>query len=227
MIRILLINSIISVMLFAQDTTSMNFGFKGGFNLSYISGNNENSGKLNEDHSKLGYNFGIILDKRYSAESAFQVELLYSNIGSKWGKPFFSLKAYDGNYVIYELQYISLSAYLKLKSKIGKLFKDFDFVIGASYSYNLKARQKWIVEYYDYDFDSGPSDIRNDINHHEIGLIGGVKFPFGNRKYYLNILFYHAISTLYKEKYKYYKDDFNTKENMRNNTFSISMDVFL
>ncbi len=226
MIRILVINLIISTILFAQDTMSLNIGLKGGLNFSYISGNNGFSGHLNEYHSKQGYNFGIILDKRYSSESAFQIELLYNDTGSKWGQPFWLLTAYDGDYVIYELQYISLSAYVKLKSNIGTLFKDFDFIIGALYSYNLKARQKWVIEYYDYEFDSGPSDIRNEINKSEFGFVYGVKFPFKNRKYYLNFLFYHAVSPLYKERYTFYKDDFNEKQDFKNNTFSISMDVF-
>jgi hypothetical protein len=227
MLRILLINLAIVISLLAQDSSSVNFGLKGGLNLSYITGgNNLHFGGLKENHSKFGFNFGLILEKRFIDPSSIQVEFLYNNTGSKWGQPFIAL-GYYGDYVIYELRYISLSVYYKLKSKIGNLLKDFDFVMGVSYSYNISATQKWVVEYCDYEFDAGPSNIRNEINHHEIGLGLGVKFPFSNRKYYLNFLFYHALSPLYPDTYERYKDDFNNKQDMRNNTLSICFDMFM
>ena len=81
-------------------------------------------------------------------------------------------------------------------------------------------------EFGDYDFETGPSDIRSQINQHEFGIVYGIKFPFANRKYYLSILFYNALTTLYSRTIPLYKDDFTNKLEMRNNNLSICFDLF-
>ncbi len=231
MIRTVIINLIIIASLFSQDTSSVRIGFKGGLNFSFIPTlNNQHSGfgSLNNANRKLGFNLGVILDRETNSPTAYQVELFYNETGSKWGQPLIGfLIPYDGDYVIYELKYITISAYFKLKSRIGNLIKDFDFVIGASYSYNISTRQEWVVEYSNYDFIVGPPDIQSEINRHEFGIVYGIKFPFKNRHFYLSFLFYNALTTLYPDTYSQYKDDFKYKYKMRNNTFSICFDVFI
>ena len=224
MIRSLLINIVVVVSLFSQDSSSINIGFKGGLNFSYISGAHyDYSGNLNDNNFKFGFNFGVILDKKTKNPTSFQLELIYNKTGSKWGQPLIGF-GYDGDYVIYELQYLTISTYFKLKSRIGNLFKDFDFALGVSYSYNISATQNWVLENSDFE---GPSNIRDELNKHEIGIVYGVKFPFKNRNYYLNFMFYHALTTLYPDSYIGYMGDFGKKNQMRNNTFSISFDAFL
>ena len=128
---------------------------------------------------------------------AYQFELLYNLTGSKWGQPLLGL-GYDGDYVIYELRYLTLSVVGKLKSRIGNLIKDFDFVLGAAYSYNISAKQTWIIETSgESEREIGSSNIRSKINLHEFGIVYGIKFPIKNRVYYLSILFYNVITPLY------------------------------
>jgi len=212
---------------FPQDSSPFRIGIKGGLNFSTITGAERRyTGNLSENQNKLGYNLGIITDKKIDSMFAVQFEVLYNNTGSKWGQPLIGL-GYDGDYAIYELKYLTVSAIGKFKSRIGDLIKDFDFVLGASYSYNLSARQKWVVEIYgDYNFETGPSDIRSQINQHEFGIVYGIKFPIAKRKYYLSILFYNALTTLYSRTIPLYKDDFTNKLEMRNNNLSICFDLF-
>ena len=232
MIRIILLNLLLVSFLFPQDSSSFRIGIKGGINFSDITGAEyRNSSNLNNNHSKFGFNLGIIADNKIDSMFTVQFELLYNLTGSKWGQPLIKIGyvgiGYDGNYAIYELKYFTISVLGKFKSRIGNLIKDFDFVLGGSYSHNLSARQKWIVEINgDYDFETGPSDIRSQINQNEFGIVYGIKFPFANRKYYLSILFYNAITTLYSRPIPLYKDDFTEKLEMRNNTLSICFDLF-
>ena len=227
MIRAVFLNLFLLSLLFSQNTSDLKLGIKIGLNFSNISGAKRNySGNLSDPHIKLGSNFGIILNKAIDNTNSFQFEMLYNDVGSEWGRPFFNL-GYDGDYAIYELKYFSFFGYFKLKSKIGNLIKDFDFIIGAAYSYNFSAKQKWIVEVYDYDFETGPKDIRSEINHHEIGYIYGLKIPFKNRRLYLSLLFYNSISSLYSDSHTVYKDDFYNKEAMHNHTISLCFDYFI
>lgn len=225
MLRTILFILILFNSLISQDSKEYSFGLKFGFNFSHITGG-YSYGKLNNAHKKPGINFGFIFHKRINELTSLQAEILYNEMGSKWGQPLIC-SVYDSDYAIYKFKYITIPVYYKCKSKIGNLIKDFDFVIGACYSYNFMAKQTWVVEVYDYTLDVGPSDIRNEINIHEIGIIYGIKIPFKNRKYYLNFLFYNAISKIYHSTYKGYVNDFMDKNEFRNNTFSISFDYFL
>lgn len=227
MIRVLFFNLFLFGLLFSQNFADIKLGIKVGLNFSDISGAQRvYSSKLSEPHKKLGGNFGIILNKPIDNTISLQLEMLYNEVGTKWGQPFFGL-GYDGDYAIYNLKYFSFFGYYKLKSKIGNLIKDFDFVIGAAYSYNISAKQKWTVEVYDYNFETGPKDIRSEINQHELGYVYGLKIPFKERRFYLSLLFYNSISTLYPDSYTVYKDDYYNKEEMRNHTISLSFDYFI
>ena len=228
MIRIILLNLLIVSFLFPQDSSSFRICIKGGVNFSYITGAEKgySDNHLNEDYSKIGFNFGVIADNKLDSMFTYQIELLYNLTGSKWGQPLIGI-GYDGNYAIYELKYLTLSAVGKFKSRIGDLIKDFDFVLGVAYSYNIGAKQKWVVEISgDYELDLGPSDIRPKINLHEFGIVYGIKFPFKNRKYFLSVLFYNALTTLYSRPIPIYRDDFTNKLEMRNNSLSICFDLF-
>ena len=223
MLRSVLINIAIVASLVAQDSSYISVGLKGGFNFSYISGSQHNyDGSLNDENPKFGFTYGIILDKKTKNLTSFQFELIYSETGSKWSQGL--IPGPSGNYVIYELKYLTISTYFKLKSRIGNLIKDFDFALGGSYSYNLSASQKWVLENSNFE---GPSNIRDEIYKHEFGIVYGIKFPFKNRKHYLSFMFYLAITTLYPEPSGAYMWDFSNKGHMRNNTFSISFDFFL
>jgi hypothetical protein len=147
-------------------------------------------------------------------------------MGSKWGQPLIGM-FYDGDYTIYNFKYVTISGVVKLKSRIGNLLKDFDFVIGMAYSFNISAKQKWVVDTSgDDQLEVGPSDIRNTINRHEIGIVYGIKIPFKDRKYYLSLLFYNALTSVYSSSYPEYIDDYRNKTKMRNNSISIGFDIF-
>jgi hypothetical protein len=223
--RIIFLNIIIISSLYSQDSTSYNLGIKIGINLSYITGAlHSQRVRLEKGYSKPGLCIGFIFDKKTNSPTSYQVELLYNKTGTMFGRGFIVFPPPGGDNVVYNLKYITLAGYFKLKSKIGDLIKDFDFVIGGAYSYNFVATQEWYIENFTF---KGPKDIRNEINRHEVGIIYGIKFPFGNRKYYLNLLFYHGLTTLYPDSNTRPDGDFSSKRDMRNNTFSISFDAFL
>jgi len=225
--HILILNLFFFSFLFAQDSSSFRIGIKGGANFSHITGAEiRDGGNLNEHQRKFGFNFGIIADKNIDPMFAFQFEFLYNLTGSKWGQPLIPI-AYEGDYVIYELQYLTLSVVGKLKSRIGDILKDFDFVIGAAYSYNISAKQKWFIESSgESERETGPYNIRPKINLHEFGIVYGIKFPIKNRKYYLSVLFYNALTSLYSVSINDYTYDFANKLEMKNKSLSICFDFF-
>ncbi len=204
--------------LMAQKPSPYHWGIVMGFDFSTISG--ERCGCWKEVHSRPGLRGGVFMEDRQSDLKTLHIGLLYNETGSKWGQPLFGL-GYDGDYAIYSLTYISIPAYYKIKSHIGTL--KFDFIIGPMYSYNLSAKQEWVVEV-DGPWDIGPDNIRKEIKRHEFGILYGAALPIKAGKINLNFLFYKAITKLYSTPIKTYANDFQDKYYFRNNTFSLGME---
>lgn len=114
---------------------------------------------------------------------------------------------YKGDYAIYDLTYITLAVYLKHKAMIKKLINDFDFIYGIYYSYNISAKQKWVIEA-PIPLDTGPQNFRDEINNHELGYSLGFKLPFFERKLFFGIIYNNALTKLYKGTYQGYLHDF-------------------
>lgn len=224
--NILIFSLLLPGFLFAQDTSSVRFGLKTGANFAFISGaKRQHYSDLSESFRKWGYIFGVVADFKLKELSSIQLELLYNDAGSKWGMPYWP-GPQGSESAVYDLHYISLIGYIKLKSNIGSFLKDFDFAFGIAYSYNIRARQEWFMD--TYSFYAGPMNIRGEINKHEFGIIYGIKIPYkSGSKLYLSLLFYNSLSNLYPWPYTKYEDDFYSKNNMKNNSFSVSFEYFL
>ena len=130
------------------------------------------------------------------------------------------------DYAIYNLSYISVPICFQFDSRIGYLLDNFDLSLGLSYSYNIYAKQEMFVETY-HKLNYGPNNIRNEINHHEVGILSGIRFPFYKKRIYISFQYYWAITRLYRIRTIVYPDQLVNKEEFRNGSFNISFDVFL
>ncbi len=169
------------------------------------------------------FKIGALVQFKHNEWIRSVVELAYNRLGSNWGKSFWGMAGHD--YGRYDLRYISLFTYQKYRSNIGNFLKNFDFIFGLVWSYNIYARQKWYVEWGgDEPFDPGPETL-NDLNKFELGYYYGVSFPYFKR---VNLKFtaYHAITTLYNS-YKHYKDDLILKSEFKNLALSVGIEFFI
>ncbi|WP_456443117.1 hypothetical protein [Caldithrix abyssi] len=118
------------------------------------------------------------------------------NAGGSWGRYWLE---FDGDYVIYELGYVSLLPYYRLKSNVGHLFKEFYVILGTPISFLTDARQSWTIEtdgeY--YHLDLGPDNLYPELNKFEVGLKYGLSLHFVGR-IYTDFIFYKSFTKLYK-----------------------------
>lgn len=215
---------VLSQFCFSQSFETYRFGVRAGSNLSIIVRDEISRTQFNDPHYIMGYYFGFIFDKVINERTVLQGEILYNQVGSKWGGPFFG--AWDGDYAQYNLKYITIPIYFKLDSRIGNQFKDFDVIVGASYSYNIYARQKVVIESYT-ELNYGPDNLRGEINPHEIGILAGLKIPFVEGKIDVSIHYYWAITKLYGRKSKTYPDGLEDKSGFKNRNLSLGFDFFI
>ena len=218
---ILLILSI--AFLQAQDSLKFDFVVNLGINASYVEGV---ACQKYEPHRYPGFQFGLAIEKENKFSDFGGIEISFEGRGGIWGARFF--EPVDGDYVIYNLNYISLTPYYRLKSNIGHLFQNFYVILGTPISLLTYARQKWVIEWsgpYDDETDypdTGPKNLLPELNKTEIGLKYGLSFPyFGHLA--VEFIFYQAITKLYKSGYEMHKDDLNNKDEFRNNSFTVRL----
>ncbi len=205
------------------------FGLKIGGNFAHIVGAEQPNSHFGEEHSKFGFALGGIFERNISKLISLEGELLYDSRGSKWGQQLIGLGD-DGDYVIYNLKYISIPLYLKFSNDFGDFLDNFDFILGFNYSYNISAKQEVVIESdgtipgYEY----GPENIRDDINKNELGVLLGIKIPYNKkrRKIYINVQFYWALTNLYKSDAVIYPDGVQNLDKLKNRNLSISFEYF-
>jgi len=199
---------------YSQVANSYQFGVKAGANFSHIVRDEISKTELNESYMKLGFAAGVFVDKSLSEYTSLRVEFLYNQVGSNWGKNMFP-QSQSGNYAEYDLRYLTIPVYFKLKSRIGNLLKDFDFMIGPCYSYNVYARQKVVIEAMD-QLNYGPNNLREEINLHEFGVLTGIKLPFIGNKVSISLHYYWALTNLYSNETTTYPDGLDDKSSFKN-----------
>jgi len=204
------------------------FGLKLGANFAHIAGAENSEGHFTEAHSRFGPVIGVIFDKKIGRLTSLQGELLYNDVGSKWQQPWFGF-GWSGNYAIYKLKYITIPLYVKISNELGNFLDNFDLILGASYSYNIAAKQEISIEADGYAPDSGPENIKDDINPHEAGLLLGIKIPYNKkrRKVYINVQFYWALTYLYKSDAVSYPDGVQDLDKLKNRNLSVSLEYFI
>ena len=208
---------------FSQSLKDYRIGCKLGPNFSHIVRDESSRFRFNDPFIKLGITFGLVIDKTINENTSIQGEILYNQVGSRWGK---SLFGGDLDYAIYNLEYISIPVYYKFKSRIGNLFTDFDFLLGISYSYNISAKQEVMIESND-ELDYGPDTIRDEINVHEFGILTGIKIPFYKQRIFISIQYYWAITDIYQNRTISYPDELQDKNDFKNRNLSITFDFII
>jgi len=223
--KLLLVILFVVQLVYAQESGDYRFGIKIGPNFSYLITYDNSPTGFEGPYTKLGICVGFIVDKTINEFTSFQAELIYNMVGSQWGKMFLEF-SYEGNYVIYDLHYLSVPLYFKFKSNIGSILKDFDFMAGAVYSYNLRAEQDVYIEE-EYPVDYGPTNIRDEVNHHELGIIAGIKIPSPGRKFALSIHYYWALTDLFSDPTVVYPHGLRHRDELINRNFSVSIEYFI
>ncbi|MBD3225519.1 MAG: outer membrane beta-barrel protein [Caldithrix sp.] len=209
---------------FSQMNSDYRIGGKIGMNISHIVRDESSRSDFNDPYMKIGITFGFVVDKTINENTSIQGELVYNQVGSRWGNSMFENPGHD--HAVYNLEYVTIPIYFKLNSKIGDLFTDFDFLLGASYSYNISAKQEVTIESYD-EIDYGPKNIRDELNHNELGVLAGIKLPFYKDRIYFSLQYYWALTRLYHSPTIAYPDELQNKSEFKNRSFTISFDVFI
>lgn len=224
-ILLLLIAPLYSQNYFSDKT--FHFGLKLGANFAHIVGTENSEGRFTEAHSKFGPAIGVIFDKKIGRLTSLQGEIIYNDVGSKWQQPWYGI-GWSGDYAIYKLKYITIPIYVKISNELGGFLDNFDLIIGASYSYNISAKQEILIEADGYSPDYGPENIKDDINRHETGLLFGIKIPYNKkrRKIYINVQFYWALTHLYKSDAVTYPDGVQDLDKLKSRNLSVSLEYF-
>ncbi len=207
----------------AQDFSKFDFVVNFGINASYVGGT---SCQKYEPHRYPELHFGLAIEKENKFSDFGGIEISFEGRGGIWGTHFF--EPVDGDYVIYFLNYISLTPYYRLKSNFGHLLQNFYVILGTPISFLTYARQEWVIELSgpfedgaEYP-DTGPDNLFPELNKTEIGLKYGLSFPyFGHLA--LEFIFYKALTKLYKSGYTMHKDDLRNKDEFRNNSFTFRL----
>ncbi len=213
--------------LLGQDESKNMLGLSLGLSFSHIEGAEKRfAGNINEPTNNVGLTIGVNYRIYFNEINSQQFELYFMEKGSKWGQPLIGL-GYDGNYAIYDLSFVGISILHKFNSRIGNLFKKFDFCFGAFYEYNVKAKQSWIVEI-DSPTEFHAKDFRDEINKHQFGFILGAKFPFFFESTRLSLLWHYSITELYNDQNVIYAEyDFEDKDGLTGRTFSLTIEYLL
>lgn len=209
---------------FSQNDHAFRFGLKFGGNLSKIVRDQIPESNFNEPYYKLGSTLGIIVLKSLGEKTSLQGELVYRQAGSLWGKNIWGVS--DIEYAIYHLSYITVPVYFQFDSRIGNIVDNFDFLVGASYSYNIFARQEMHIES-PVELNYGPENIRDEISHQELGVLTGIKLPFYKDRIYFSLQYYWALTGLYSGLTKSYPDELQDKVEFKNRSFTISCEVYI
>ncbi len=215
--KILLFVLFVGQLTYSQESGNYRFGIKIGPNFSHLITHDNSSTGFKGPYTKLGFCIGFIVDKKINDFTSFQAELVYNTVGGQWGKQFLNF-IYEGNYVIYDLHYLSLPLYFKFKSNIGAILKNFDFLAGPVYSYNIRAIK---------DYTYGQTNMRDEVNRHELGIITGIKIPSPSGKFALSIHYYWALTDLFSDPTAVYPDELRNRDELMNRNFSVSIDYFI
>ncbi len=144
----------------------MQFGVKGGLNISTITGDDVDS-----FDSRTCMHFGVVMELPISEKFSFQPELLYSCQGADYSEDFIDLDgtiksvnaAYEGTV---KLDYLNIPLIAKLYVSEG-----FSLEIGPQVGFLISAKDE-----YDWNGDTGEEDIKEYVKGLDIGAVIGVGY---------------------------------------------------
>lgn len=207
----------------AQPQGGWRFGFRGGPNLAKMERTDDTN---REEVSYLsGISAAFIFIQAVKEGRDLGIEVQYNMAGSDFGRPFRAM-FYDGDYTTYRLHYLTIPIYYRFKSRIATLIEDFDLIFGASWSYLLAARQR-VVKKTDHPFDSGPTNIRSQLNHFDYGFLTGISFPIWCRRMGLSLRYYHGLTQVVPKSAKQYPDGVQDRSSMQNRWILIGFEAYL
>ncbi len=144
----------------------MQFGVKGGLNISNITGDDVDS-----FDSRTCMHFGVVMELPISEKFSFQPELLYSCQGADYSEDFIDLDgtiksvnaAYEGTV---KLDYLNIPLIAKLYVSEG-----FSLEIGPQVGFLISAKDE-----YDWNGNTGEEDIKEYVKGLDIGAVIGVGY---------------------------------------------------
>jgi len=144
----------------------MQFGVKGGLNISTITGEDVSS-----FDSRTCMHFGVVMELPISDKFSFQPELLYSCQGADYSEDFSSIDAtsksvlatYEGTV---KLDYLNIPLLAKFYVSEG-----FSLEIGPQVGFLLSAKDE-----YDWNGDIGEDDIKEYVKGLDIGAVIGIGY---------------------------------------------------
>lgn len=133
--------------------SDISFGFKGGLNLSFITGD----GTDNFD-SKIAFHIGVVSEITISENFSFQPELLYSAQGDK--------ETFEGTDIKYKLDYLNVPLMVKYYVSEG-----FSLEAGPQLGFLLSSKAEG---------DGVSIDLKDMMNTFEFALDFGLGYKFEN-----------------------------------------------
>ncbi|MDX5585936.1 MAG: porin family protein [Aureibaculum sp.] len=144
----------------------MQFGVKGGLNISTITGDDVES-----FDSRTCMHFGVVMELPISDKFSFQPELLYSCQGADYSEDFGDFDvtvksvnaAYEGTV---KLDYLNIPLMAKFYVAEG-----FSLEVGPQVGFLISAKEE-----YDWDGDTGEDDIKESVKGLDIGAVMGLGY---------------------------------------------------